>query len=78
MLQLQLYIEGEQIELYDDESITLTQSIQDVRDIKKIFYDYSRTFSVPASKNNNKIFKHFYNYFIDGFDARKKRMQNYF
>ena len=60
MLQLQLYIEGEQIELYDDESITLTQSIQDVRDIKKIFYDYSRTFSVPASKNNKKIFKTLY------------------
>ena len=38
MLQIQLYIEGEQVELYDDESITLTQSIQDVRDIKKIFY----------------------------------------
>ena len=73
MLQIQLYIEGKQVELYDDESITLTQSIQDVRDIKKIFYDYSRTFSVPASKNNNNIFKHFYNYFIDGFDARKKK-----
>ena len=73
MLKLQLYIEGEQIEFFDDESITLTQSIQDVKDIKKVFYDYSRTFSVPASKNNNKIFKHFYNYFIDGFDARKKK-----
>jgi len=73
MLQIQLYIEGQEVELYQDESITLTQSIQDVRDIEKIFTDYTRTFTVPASKNNNKIFKHFYNYFIEGFDARTKK-----
>lgn len=78
MLQVQLYIEGEQIELYKDESITLTQSIQDIRDIQKIFTEYSRTFSVPASKNNNKVFKHFYNYYIDGFDARKKKSAEIF
>ena len=73
MLQIQLYIEGQEVELYKDESVTLTQSIQDIRDIEKIFTDYTRTFTVPASKNNNKIFKHFYNYFIEGFDARKKK-----
>lgn len=73
MLQIQLYIEGQEVELYKDESVTLTQSIQDVRDIEKIFTDFSRTFTVPASKNNNKIFKHFHNYFIEGFDARTKK-----
>lgn len=73
MLEIQLYIEGKEIELYRDESITLTQSIQDIRDIEKVFTEYSRTFNVPASKPNNKIFKHFYNYYIDGFDARTKK-----
>lgn len=73
MLQVQLLIEGQHVDLYKDESITLTQSIQDVRDIEKIFTDFSRTFNVPASKTNNKIFKHFYNYHIDGFDARVKQ-----
>ena len=78
MQSIQLYIKDEndvyqQIELFKDESITLTQSIQDVKDISKIFTDYSQTFSVPASKVNNKLFKHFYNYFIDGFDARQKK-----
>ena len=80
MLQIQLYIETdkdnatfEEVELFKDESITLTQSIQDVKEISKIFGDYSRTFSVPASKVNNKIFKHFHNFNIDGFDARTKK-----
>lgn len=78
MLQIQLYIENdegilEEVELYSDESVTLTQSIQDIRDIEKVFTDYSKTFNVPASKHNNKFFKHFYNYFIDGFDARRKK-----
>ena len=59
MLQIQLYIEGKQVELYKDESISLTQSIQDIRDISKIFTDFTRTFNVPASKNNNKYLSTF-------------------
>ena len=73
MLELQLYIEGNKIETFKDESITLNQSIQDIRDISKVFTEFSRTFNVPASRNNNKVFKHFYNFNIIGFDARKKR-----
>ena len=73
MLNLQLFIEGQEVDLFEDESVTLTQTIQDVKDIEKVFTDYSRTFNVPASKINNKIFKHFYNYHIIGYDARKKK-----
>ncbi len=73
MIGLQLYVENQLVELFKDESITLTQTIQDVRNIDKIFSDFSRTFNVPASETNNKIFKHFYNYeILNGFDARKK------
>ena len=73
MLSIQLFIENQPVDLYEDESITLTQSIQDVRNLEKVFSDFTRTFSVPASKTNNKIFQHFYNYHIIGFDARKKK-----
>ena len=78
MLALKLYVaneEGvlEQVDLFQDESISLTQSIQDVRDIEKIFTDFTKTFAVPASRINNKVFKHFHNYNIVGFDARIKR-----
>lgn len=71
---IQLYIEGQRVDMFKDESISITQSIQNVKDIAKVFTDFSKTFSVPASKTNNKIFKHYYNYDIEnGFDARKKK-----
>ena len=69
----QLYIQNERIDLFQDEVISLTQTIQNVRDIEKVFTDFSKSFTIPASKANNKIFKHYYNFDINGgFDARKK------
>ena len=71
MQTIQIYIDNKRLEMFDDESVELTSSIQDVRDISKIFTDYSQSFTVPASKNNNKIFKHYYdNALVDGYDAR--------
>ena len=81
MIALQLYVEGQQVEMFDDETVTLSQSIQDVKAIDKIFTEFTQTFSIPASKVNNKIFKHFYNSDIvdnidnpnvNSFDGRKK------
>ena len=61
----------ERLDLYDDETISLTDSIQDVRDIAKIFTEFTQSFNVPASKTNNKVFRHFYNADItDGYDTR--------
>ena len=56
------------VDLMEEDLIELTQVIQDIKDIDKVFTDYSRTFNLPASKTNNKIFKHWYNPDIDGFD----------
>ena len=83
-LQPQLYIDTsgnpfgvatfERIDFFGFESIELNSTVQDVRDISKIFTDYSQSFSVPASGKNNKIFKHYYNTMLDnGFDARIKQ-----
>lgn len=73
MFVFQIYINGERADMFKDESVTLTQSIQNVRDVGKIFTDFTQSFNLPASKTNNKIFKHFYNFNIDsGFDARSK------
>ena len=73
MQKLQLYIQGQRVELFDDETVSITQSIQNVKDISKVFTDFSKPFTLPATKTNNKIFKHYYNYHIENtFDARKK------
>lgn len=70
---IQLYVDGQRIDLFDDESLQITSSIQDVRDIAKIFTDYSQNFSVKASRNNNLVFKHYHeNTITNGYDARKK------
>ena len=77
MQKIQLYIEGERVDMFDDESVVITQTIKNVQDVGKIFTDFTRTFSLPASKTNNKIFKHYYNFDIqDGFDARVRKPSN--
>jgi hypothetical protein len=74
---IQLYIEDSPVELFKDESISITDSIKSIKDIAKVFTAFTKTFTVPASKNNNKIFKHYYNFdIIDGFDARTKKAAN--
>ena len=74
MQKLQLYIEGQRVDLFKDESVSLTQTLQNVKDIGKIFTEFTKTFAVPASSVNNKIFKHYYNFDISGgYDARIKQ-----
>jgi len=70
---IELYILDTRVDLFEDESISITDTIQNVKDIAKIFTPFSQQFNLPASKTNNKLFKHYYNFEIDGsFDARYK------
>ena len=74
MQKLQLYIEGQRLDLFKDEIVSLTETIQNIKDVSKIFTSFTKTFSLPASKVNNKIFKHYYNFdIVGGFDARIKK-----
>ena len=62
------------IELFSDEKISVTSSVQDIADISKTFTDFSQSFTVPATPNNNAIFKHWYDNDVDdGFDARTRK-----
>ena len=80
MQKLQLYISNERIDLFKDEQVSFNQSIQNIKDPAKIFTEFTQTFTVPASKTNNKIFKHYYNFNnvnpndfrLSAFDARDK------
>tara|TARA_X000001382_G_scaffold30899_1_gene19868 strand:- start:2106 stop:4202 length:2097 start_codon:yes stop_codon:yes gene_type:complete len=69
--EVQLYIQDTRVDLFQDESISITDSIQNVSDISKVFTPFSKQFNLPASQVNNKLFKHYYNFDIQGgFDAR--------
>jgi hypothetical protein len=58
--QVEIYIEGQRLELFNDEKITINSSVQNISDISKTYTDFSQSFTIPASVNNNKIFQHFY------------------
>ena len=73
-MSLNIYIENQRLSLYKDENIIIKSSVQNVKDISKIFTDVSLSFSVPADKNNNGVFKHFYDSDITGgFDYRTRK-----
>ena len=83
MQKLQLYIDNDpdinvinyvRIDLFKDEQVSFNQSIQNIKDPAKIFTEFTQTFTVPASKTNNQVFEHYYNFNITGgFDGRNKR-----
>ena len=67
---IEVYIGSERLDLFKDEDVNIKLSIQNIKDISKIFVDYTQNFSIPASRNNNRIFKHYYNADISGgFDS---------
>ena len=72
-MNVEIYIGSKKIELFDDERISISLSVTDIEDLEKIKGDFSKDFTVPAGKENNAVFKHFYDIDIDNsFDARTK------
>lgn len=70
MYKVSLYIDGQRADLFEDETIEMTLTTQNVKDISKVFGDYSNGFTLPASLTNNAIFKHYYNVdVVGGFTA---------
>lgn len=62
----------EVLDMFADEGISIKTMVKDMNDPKKLFTEFSRSFTVPSSKQNNKIFKHYYNLDIkNGLDTRE-------
>ena len=72
MLRIYLNNEAEYLDLYENESLELTVSSKDLSDPVKIIGDISKELSVPATKKNNNIFKHYHRGDVSGqLHARK-------
>lgn len=73
MREVQIYINDQRVDLFGDEGIQITSRINDVKDISKVFTDFTQDFTIPASATNNILFSHFYNVDVStgAFDGRK-------
>jgi hypothetical protein len=63
---IEIYIGSSRLDTYKDEDINITLNIQNIKDISKLFVDFTQNFSVPASAANNAAFKHYYNADVSG------------
>jgi hypothetical protein len=72
-MELYIYVDdvAHRVEMFQDEKVSVTSTIQNYSDIGKLFTDYSQSFTIPASATNNAIFSHWYDNAVDnGYDAR--------
>jgi hypothetical protein len=64
---------SKRLELFNDEKISVTSAVSNFNDLGKIYTDFTQSFTIPASKKNNKILSHWYESSIDnGYDHRKR------
>lgn len=77
--EVQLYIKDNNdtyilMDMFDAQTLTIKNSIKDVKDIAKVFTKRSHQFRLPASDKNNLVFRHYENTYVnDGFDGRVRR-----
>jgi hypothetical protein len=64
-MKIKIYVENNILDLFQDESIQFTSKLSDIEKLSNVFSDYSDSFTVPATPNNNLIFKHYFDVDID-------------
>lgn len=59
-MNVQLYIGGKHVDLTEDIAIPITYPLMDLQNPSVVKNSYSSTITLPATKNNNAVFGHFY------------------
>lgn len=59
-LTTRLFLEGQEVDLLDEISITANYEIASVKDITKKTSNFSNTITLPGSQNNNRLFNYFF------------------
>jgi len=74
MNQVDIYINNQRLDLFQDEEISINLSVQNIQDLSKVFTDFTQSFTVPASTTNNQILSHYYRTDLSGgFDGRVRQ-----
>lgn len=60
MNQVDIYIGDYRLDLFQDEDITINLNVQNVKDLSKVFTDFTQTFTIPASGYNNEVLGQYY------------------
>lgn len=75
--QVRVFVEGQQLDLFNDEIIEVTSTIQNIQDISKTFTDFSQSFTIPTSPNNNAIWEYFYENALNSSINYQERLDGY-
>lgn len=74
MNQVDIYVNNQRLDLFQDEAISINLSAQNIQDLSKVFTDFTQSFTIPASKTNNQILSHYYRFDLSGsFDGRLRQ-----
>jgi hypothetical protein len=57
---MRLFIEGRQLDIAENEALQVTREIADIREPDARSSDWSKTYRIPGTANNNKIFGHIF------------------
>lgn len=57
---MRLFIEGRQVDLMQDEPLLITREIADIREPMQRSADWSKTFTIPGTSENNKLLGHIF------------------
>ena len=75
--QVRIFVEGRKLDLFNDETIEVNSTIQNIQDISKTFTDFSQSFTIPTSANNNAIWEYFYENALNSSINYQERLDGY-
>jgi hypothetical protein len=75
--QVRIFVEGRELDLFNDETIEVNSTIQNIQDISKTFTDFSQSFTIPTSARNNAIWEYFYENALNSSINYQERLDGY-
>lgn len=75
--QVRIFVEGRELDLFNDETIEVNSTIQNIQDISKTYTDFSQSFTIPTSARNNAIWEYFYENAVNSSINYQERLDGY-
>jgi uncharacterized delta-60 repeat protein len=76
-LETTVFDEYDLLDDFEDENIAFTAKLSDIEKLSSVFTDFTNSFTIPATPNNNQLFKHYYDVDIDNTFNANIRVKGY-